>query len=498
MYTKETMLNVNAIVIGSGFGGIACALHLLKMGFKVTLLEKNDKPGGRAYVYEDQGFIFDAGPTVITAPYLLEELFALFQEKLPMKMFPIEPFYKLSWPNGVEFDYTNDEEKLKKQIIAFNPKDWENYQRFYEYSQNVFKEGYTKLVDKPFIDLCSMFKCAPKLIQLSAYRSVYAMVSAFIENENLRQAFSFHALLVGGSPFRASSIYTLIHYLERKWAVFFPEGGVHHLVRSLVNLLQRHGGTFRNNATVDEIIVDQGKVKGVQLQSGEFLSANIVVSNADVVHTYDYLLKNQKLSARNKALKSTQSMSLVVIYFGVSKKYPKQAHHHVIFGPRYRELLEDIFERGILADDFSLYLHAPTVTDPSLAPPGCEAFYVLSPVPHLGKAPIDWKIEGEKYANRILDFLDAHYLPELKQHLIVKRVFTPLDFKEKYFAHFGSAFSIEPTLLQSAYFRTHNRDPQLKGLYFVGAGTHPGAGLPGVLNSAKATSRLVEQDALHR
>ncbi len=489
----------DAIVIGSGFGGLALAIRLQAAGLQTTLLEARDKPGGRAYVYQDQGFTFDAGPTVITAPGCLEELYALAGERLAdyVDLLPVMPFYRLFWEDGHSFDYSNDLQALEAQIRARHPADVDGYRRFLTYAEQVFDEGYTKLAHVPFLDIWSMVKAAPQLVRLEAYRTVYDIVARYIHDDHLRQAFSFHSLLVGGNPFATSSIYTLIHVLERTWGVTFPRGGTGALVRALVALFEDLGGTVRLSTPVDRILLEGDTVTGVRTASGEVIPAAAVASNADVVHTYRTLLGHERRGETVAAAleKKRFSMSLFLIYFGTKRRHPHLAHHNVIFGPRYRELLGDIFDRKVLADDFSLYLHAPTVTDPSLAPDGCEAFYVLSPVPHLGADAIDWTTEGPRYADRILDYLEARYIPGLRQDLVTQRIFTPLDFERELNAHLGSAFSLEPMLTQSAWFRAHNRDDRLTGLYFVGAGTHPGAGVPGVVNSAKATAGLMIEDA---
>ena len=383
-----------------------------------------------------------------------------------------------------------------RHIGSTTPADVDGYPRFLAYAEPVFDEGYTKLAHVPFLDIWSMVKAAPQLVRLEAYRTVYDIVARYIQNDHLRETFSFHSLLVGGNPFATSSIYTLIHVLERTWGVTFPRGGTGALVRALVALFERLGGTVRLSTPVDRILVEGGRVSGVRVAGGEVFPATAVASNADVVHTYKHLLGHEPRGASAAASleKKRFSMSLFLIYFGTKRRHPHLAHHNVIFGPRYRELLGDIFDRGTLADDFSLYLHAPTVSDPTLAPDGCEAFYVLSPVPHLGKGAIDWTTEGPRYADRILDYLEARYIPHLREDLVTQRIFTPLDFQHELNAHHGSAFSLEPVLTQSAWFRVHNRDDRLPGLYFVGAGTHPGAGVPGVVNSAKATAGLMIED----
>lgn len=491
-----------AAVIGSGFGGIALAIRLQAAGFRTVLLEKRDKPGGRAYVFEDSGFKFDAGPTVITAPHCLEEIFELTGKKLSsyVEMLPVMPFYRLLWDDGYKFDYTNDSEQTFSQIAGKSPRDVQGYRDFLKYSEEVFHEGYTKLAHVPFLDWRSMVRVSPQLIRLQSYRSVYSIVSKFVKDRHLREAFSFHSLLVGGNPFQTSSIYSLIHYLERQWGVFFPKGGTGALVRGLIRYYEELGGKLLLNAEVSEIVTDANRVTGVRMGNGEEMRFDVVVSNADVVHTYSKLLRTAPAAKRTarKLERMRYSMSLFLVYFGTKKKYPGVAHHNILFGPRYKGLLDDIFKNGVLAKDFSLYLHMPTASDASLAPAGCEAFYVLSPVPHLGKKPVDWSVEGPRYAEKILGYLEEKLLPGLRENIVTQRIFTPEDFKTELNSHLGSAFSLEPILTQSAYFRSHNRDSQIDGLYIVGAGTHPGAGLPGVVNSAKATAGLILEDAINK
>ena len=486
-------------VIGSGFGGLSLAIRLQAQGYEVKIFEKRDMPGGRAYVYRDKGFTFDAGPTVITAPECIEELFNLTGKKMKdyIEMIPVSPFYRLFWDDGYQFDYSNNVDDLYEQIGKKSPGDIKGYQKFLAYSKEVFHQGYTKLAAAPFLNIWSMVKVSPQLIRLGAHRSVYATVCKFIKDKHLRQAFSFHSLLVGGNPFNTSSIYTLIHYLERNWGVFFPRGGTGALVKALVKYFEELGGQIVCNSEIEQIQTnDQNSVYGVKLKNGTTWACDAVVSNGDIVHTYKDLLKGVTVAEKEAARleKNDFSMSLFLIYFGTNKKFPKLSHHNVLFGPRYKELLEDIFTNGILPKDFSLYLHAPSMTDPQLAPAGCESFYVLAPVAHLGKLPIDWKIEGRKYADSIYKYMEEKYMPGLRESLVVERIFTPEDFKTELNSHVGAAFSLEPKLTQSAYFRVHNRDDKMQGLYFVGAGTHPGAGLPGVINSAKATAGLVIED----
>ncbi|NDG84317.1 MAG: phytoene desaturase [Proteobacteria bacterium] len=486
-------------VIGSGFGGLSAAIRLQAAGHRVVLFEKRDQPGGRAYVYRDQGFTFDAGPTVITAPGSIEEVFAAAGRKLEdyVELLPVSPFYRLFWEDGYRFDYSNDLEETLSQIRAKSPGDEAGYRAFLKYSEEVFNEGYTKLAHVPFLNWWSMLKVSPQLTRLAAYRSVYSTVASYINDPHLRQVFSFHTLLVGGNPFKTSSIYTLIHFLERTWGVTFPRGGTGALVKGMVRLFEELGGKLVLNAEIEEIVTDGARVTGVRPKGAPVWACDAVVSNADVVHNYTKLLSRSNVVApsRKKALSQTQSMSLFLIYFGTDRQYPELAHHNILFGGRYKEHLEELFGKSaVIPDDFSLYLHAPTRTDPGMAPPGCEAFYVLSPVPHLGHAPVDWSKEGPRYAEKILQYMEERYVPDLRKHIVTQRIFTPDDFRDVLNSHLGAAFSIEPTLTQSAYFRTHNRDDHLKGMYFVGAGTHPGAGLPGVINSGKATSNLLISD----
>ncbi len=496
---------LTAAVIGSGFGGLASAIRLQAMGIQTTCYEARDKPGGRAYVYEDNGFIFDAGPTVITAPHCLEELFEVAGKSMDdyVKLRPVTPFYRLRWNDGVEFDYVGEEAELIEQIKRINPADVDGYKRFADYTRKVFEKGYVELGAKPFLRFRDMVSVAPDLMKLRADRSVYKTVAKFMKDEHLRQAFSFHPLLVGGNPMDTSSIYTLIHWIEREWGVFFPEGGTGALVNGLVKLFEDIGGRLHLDSPVEhaEIITSPNVSSpfetkhAVKAMGHDQTSYDIVVSNADVHHTYSKIYQTNSFSKRRtkKLERMDWSMSLFVMYFGTRKKYEDLAHHTILFGPRFKGLLKDIFRGNSLPKDFSLYLHAPTVTDSSLAPEGCEAFYVLSPVPHLGQANINWEEAAQSYGDLILESLED-YLPGLRDSIVTRRHFTPQDFRSELNSFHGSAFSVAPKLTQSAFFRPHNRDKDMRGLYIVGAGTHPGAGVPGVVNTAKATTGVVAAD----
>ena len=478
-----------AAVIGAGLGGLALAIRLQSAGIATTVFEKRDKPGGRAYVYHDAGFTFDAGPTVITDPDCLRKLWRLSGRDMAdhVTLLPVDPFYRLCWEDGTVFDYADDQNAIERQIRAINPADVEGYRRFLAYSRDVYREGYEKLGTVPFLHFSDMIRAAPQLARLQAWRSVHSMVARHIRDERLRQAFSFHTLLVGGNPFSTSSIYALIHALERQGGVWFAKGGTGALVAGMVRLFRELGGTIHLNAPVDRIETQGSRATAIHA-GGQRHPFDMIASNADVVHTYRALLgdpKGERLAAKR------HSMSLFVVYFGLRGPRPDLRHHMVLFGPRYRELVNQIFAGRELADDFSLYLHAPSVTDPSLAPEGCSAYYVLAPVPHLGTVDPDWERTAPVYRDRILDYLEARYIPNLRRDLMTVRHFTPLDFRSELNAHLGSAFSVEPILTQSAWFRPHNRDDRLENLYVVGAGTHPGAGIPGVVGSAEATASLM-------
>lgn len=482
------------VVIGSGFGGLAAAIRLQARGFRVKLLEKRDQPGGRAYVYRDQGFSFDGGPTVVTAPFLFEELYQLAGQRMEdhLQMLPVDPFYRIRFHDGRVFDYCGDPERMAAQIRTFNPADVDGYARFVEESRKIFQVGFEALADVPFGRAVDMIKIVPQMIRLRSHLSVYSLVSKYIKNEDLRVVMSFHPLLVGGNPFTTTSIYSLIAFLERKWGVWFAKGGTGAIVDALVELFTSLGGELECSAEVEQITVSNGLADGVRLKGGRTIPASIVVANADAPFVYDRLLDQsvRRKNTERRLAKMKYSMSLVVAYFGTKKTYPDLAHHTILLGPRYRELLDDIFDKKVLAPDFSLYLHAPTRTDPSLAPPGCENFYVLSPVPHL-ESGTDWSKEAPAYRDKLFQFLEETAIPGLRDNLVTERMITPQHFQDELNSLHGAAFSIQPVLTQSAYFRFHNRSEDVPNLYLVGAGTHPGAGMPGVLSSAKVVDRLI-------
>ncbi|HEX9955578.1 MAG TPA: phytoene desaturase [Allosphingosinicella sp.] len=487
-----------ACIIGSGFGGLALAIRLQSAGISTTILEARDKPGGRAYYWEKEGHVFDGGPTVITDPDCLRELWALSGADMAadVELVPVTPFYRLSWPDGRFFDYSNDDELLDRQIAALDPADVAGYRKFLTYSAGVFHEGYEKLGAVPFLDFKSMLSAAPALARYQAWRSVYSVVSGFVRSEKLRQALSFHTLLVGGNPMTTSSIYALIHKLERDGGVWFAKGGTNALVRGMVTHFERLGGTLRLDDPVEAIReVRQGQLEVVTAKgfTARFYS---VASNGDVVRTYDMLEGTRGKKAAAALRRKRFSPSLFVVHFGTEGEWPDLPHHSILFGPRYKGLLGDIYKGSTLADDPSIYLHHPTITDPAMAPPGCSTLYALAPVPHLGRSNFDWETEGQRYADRILEIVEQRVMPGLRGRIRTSFHYTPRDFETDLNSHLGSAFSLEPLLTQSAYFRVHNRDDKIRNLYFTGAGTHPGAGIPGVVGSAKATAGLMIADLL--
>ncbi|MCC2601673.1 phytoene desaturase [Sphingopyxis yananensis] len=486
----------SAIVIGAGFGGLALAIRLQSAGVATTIIEARDKAGGRGYHWVKDGFTFDAGPTVVTDPPCLDELWALSGQSIStdVDLIPVSPFYRLNWPDGSQFDYGNDEAELRAEIAKLNPDDVAGYERFLDYSRGVYEEGYVKLGSAAFLDFSSMIKAAPSLMKYQAWRSVYGVVASYVKDERLRQALSFHTLLVGGNPMTTSSIYALIHTIEKDGGVWFARGGTNALVSGMMALFERLGGTIRLGDAVSQILTEGDRAVGVRSVSGWTGHADQIACNADVMHSYKDLLSGHARGAsRAKALaKKRWSPSLFVVHFGVEGEYPDIAHHSIIFGPRYQGLLADIYNNGRVPEDFSLYLHHPSATDKSVAPEGHSTFYALAPVAHLGKANVDWDGDfGRQFADSILEEVERRVAPDLRSRIKTRFHYTPADFGRDLSAHLGSAFSLEPLLWQSAYFRTHNRDDLVRNLYFVGAGTHPGAGIPGVVGSAKATAALM-------
>ena len=484
----------HAVVIGSGFGGLAAAVRLGARGHRGSVLERLDAPGGRAYVLRQDGFTFDAGPTIITAPFLLEELWTLAGRRMAddVTLVPLSPFYRIRFNDGGTFDCSGDAAAMRAEVARLSPGDVDGYERFMRMAQSIYEVGFERLGAVPFNSWTDMARVVPDLVRLESYRTIHGLAARHVRDPRLRAVLSFHPLFVGGNPFSVPSIYGLISHLERRWGVHFVKGGTGRLVEGLVNLIEAQGNEVRCGAEVREITLSGRTATGVRLAGGETIAADVVVSNADTAWTYKHLLpaSARRRWSDRRIDRARYSMSLFVWYFGTRRRYEEVPHHTILLGPRYRELLADIFQRKILAEDFSLYLHRPTASDPSLAPAGCDAFYVLSPVPHLDGG-IDWRARAEPYRRAIAEHLEATLLPGLSEEIVTSRTMTPQDFQDRLLSFKGAAFGMEPVLSQSAWFRPHNRSEDIANLYLVGAGTHPGAGVPGVLSSARVLDRVV-------
>lgn len=482
------------VVIGSGFGGLGAAIRLQSRGYQVDLVEARDMLGGRAYVYRQDGFTFDGGPTVITAPFMIEEIFAQAGRDVRdyVDIVPVDPFYRIEFHDGRSFEYNNDEAETERRVAAFSPGDLDGYKRMIQAAKAIFQKGFIELSDRPFLKFTDMLPIVPDLVRLQSHKTVYSFVSQYVKDPLLRRVFSFHPLLVGGNPFQTTSIYALIHYLERQWGVHYVMGGTGALVEAMGRLFTELGGRIHLESPVSRIVVQDGCATGVETANGLRLPSDAVVSNADVANTYRKMLpaevRRKYSDARLDRMK--YSMGLYVIYFGTRKQYPNLRHHTIILSSTYRELLDDIFNKKTLSDEFSLYLHRPSATDPRMAPDGCDCFYALVPVPNQ-LSGIDWAEQDEPFKRRILEFLDAKYMPGLLDNLATVRTLTPLGFETELNSYRGAGFSFEPIFTQSAWFRPHNQSEDIPNLYFAGAGTHPGAGVPGVLSSAKIAEKLI-------
>jgi phytoene desaturase len=526
------MTRQTAIVIGSGIGGIACAMRLQSLGFDTQIVEKLDAPGGRAYVRRAEGFVFDMGPTVLTVPHFIEELFSLERDcamlGLPdfprhilgdgqrilsgisggpntskyVDIVPILPFYRIYFDDGTYFDYDADPVRVREQIARLAPEDLDGYERFHEAARAIFERGFLQLGYTYFGNVSSMISVVPDLLRLDAVRPLFSLIKKFFKSDKMRQVFSFEPLLVGGNPLKVPAIYAMIHFVEKTWGIHFAKGGTGALVAAMIKKFEDMGGALRLNAGVKQIDVEKRNGKrvatGVTLENGETLPADLVVSNADYANTYLRLIDKKHRRINRDALVRfrKQSMSLMVIYFGYKKSDADSdlQHHNIILGPRYEELLTDIFDRKILPEDFSQYLHIPTLTDPSLAPPGHHAAYTLIPVPN-NQSAIDWKTEGDRFADIVLTFLDERgYIPGLKERLVYQSFVTPDYFEDVLGSYLGNGFGVEPVLTQTAFFRPHNRSEDVSNLYLVGQGTQPGGGTPSVMMSAKMTAREIAKD----
>ena len=482
------------IVIGSGFGGLAASLRLKAKGYKVTLVEKHPDLGGRARVFKKGDFIYDGGPTVITAPYLFEELFSMFNKKISdyVKIVPLDLWYRFVFSDGDTFDYNGNDKSMEEQVKKFNSNDYTGYKKLVNFTEKIFDKGFTDLSDRPFNNLVFMMKQIPSLLKLKSYKSVYSLVSNYITDEKLRRVFSMHPLLVGGNPFSTTSIYTLILFLEKKWGIHYSMGGTGSVVSALEKLMIEENIKIIKNAEVTEILVEKKKVKGVKVNNSKIINCDYIICNSDPPNVYNKLIKSKEdynFLFKQKMRRMDYSMGLFVYYFGSKKKYSNVAHHTIYFGKSYEKHLNKIFEKKTLSEDISYYLHRPSATDPNMAPKDQDAFYVLVPVPN-NQSNINWIEEGDKFKNLVLDKMDKTVLPGIKENVVSDFYLTPDYFEIDLATLHGSGFSIQPKFSQSAYFRFHNQSEIYKNLYFVGAGTHPGAGMPGVLSSAKVLDRL--------
>jgi len=482
------------IIIGSGFGGLAASLRLKAKGYKVTLVEKHPDLGGRARVFKKGEFTYDGGPTVITAPYLFEELFSLFNKRISdyVKIVPLDLWYRFVFSDGETFDYSGDDKSMEKQVKKYNSDDYDGYKKLVKFTEKIFDKGFTDLSDKPFNNLTFMMKQIPSLLRLKSYKSVYSLVSNYISNEKLRRVFSMHPLLVGGNPFSTTSIYALILFLEKKWGIHYSMGGTGSVVKALEKLIIEENIRIIKDAEVTEILTENKKVKGVKINNSKIINCDYIICNSDPPNVYNNLIKSKKdynFLFKQKMKRMDYSMGLFVYYFGSKKKYNDVAHHTIYFGDAYEKHLDKIFEKKILSDDISYYLHRPSATDPNMAPDDQDAFYVLVPVPN-NLSKINWIKEGDKFKNLILEKMDKTILPGIKKNVVSDFYLTPDYFEIDLSTLHGSGFSIQPKFSQSAYFRFHNQSEIFKNLYFVGAGTHPGAGMPGVLSSAKVLDKL--------
>ena len=484
---------MKTIVIGSGFGGIAAALRMKAKGHDVTLIEKHNDLGGRARVFERNGFKFDGGPTVITAPHLIYELFEMFNKKHSkyINIKPLDTWYRFVFEDGLSFDYSGDEDSMINQIEKLSKKDVNGYIKLVEFTKKIFDKGFTELSDVPFNKPLFMMKQLPALLNLKSYKSVYSLVASYVKNEKLRRMLSMHPLLVGGNPFTTTSIYGLILYLEKKWGIHYSMGGTGAIIQGLEKLMIEENIKIIRNSEATKFFTDNGIIKSIEINNSDKIDADYVICNADPPNVYDKLVNNKKNKLFEwKRKRMDYSMGLFVYYFGTKKVYNNVAHHTIKFGNKYKEHLKDIFENKILNNDISYYLHRPSATDKSMAPEGHDCFYVLVPVPN-NQSKINWLDQGEKLKNLVIEKMQNHLLPNLKENIVEDFYLTPDYFEKELNTKYGSGFSIQPKFSQSAYFRYHNKSEICEGLYFVGAGTHPGAGVPGVLSSAKVLDKII-------
>lgn len=495
-----------AVVIGAGLGGLASAMRLGAKGWQVTVIDRLDRPGGRGSSIRQGGHRFDLGPTIVTVPEGLRQLWAACGRRFDddVALVPMDPFYKILWQDGSTFTARQDDAAMQAEVARFSPGDLKGYQAFLRDAETRYWFGYEDLGRRPMNRLWDLIKVLPRFAMLRADRSVHAHAARRVRDPRLRFALSFHPLFIGGDPFHVTSMYALVSHLERAFGVHYAMGGVQAIAEAMAGVVRAQGGFVVQEAEVDEVLVARGRASGVRLTDGRTIPAEIVVSNADPGTTYTRLLRNHPVRrwTAPRLMRSRWSMGLFVWYFGTKgtrQLWSEVGHHSIVVGPRYRDHIRDIFRTGHLAEDMSLYVHRPSVTDPSVAPDGDDTFYVLSPVPHLGhRSPVDWKAEAEPYRQKMLKMLEDRLLPGLTAKVTESLVFTPDTFRDRYLSPHGAGFSLEPRILQSAWFRPHNVSEELPGLYLTGAGTHPGAGVPGVIGTAEVLAKLVPDAAPRR
>ncbi|WP_435229986.1 phytoene desaturase [Pseudopelagicola sp. nBUS_20] len=494
----QTKTDNRVIVIGAGLGGLSAAMRLGAKGYAVTVLDKLDRTGGRGSSISQNGHRFDLGPTIVTVPQVFEGLWADcgrdFRADVDLR--PVEPFYEVRWPDGSSFRASSDNQKMLEEVARLSPKDVPGFKRFLKDAQVRYVVGFEGMVAKPMNKLWETIKVLPSFARLRADRSIYGLAARRVKDERLRMALSFHPLFIGGDPMHVTSIYALVAHLEKTFGVHYAIGGVQAIADAMADVVRSQGGVIRQKQIVDEIVVKDGAAQAVRLDDGTQLEAPLIISNADAGYTYDHLLRNhvKRRWTPRKLSRRRWSMGLYVWYFGTKNtagKWLDVGHHTIVNGPRYQGLLKDIFLRGRLSDDMSLYVHRPSLIDPTVAPKGDDTFYVLSPVPHLGwDNSVDWLREEPFYRAKVAAEIEK-VLPGFQDHIVTETVFTPEVFRKRYLSPHGCGFSIEPRILQSAWFRPHNISEEVRGLYLVGAGTHPGAGLPGVVSSAEVVAKLV-------
>lgn len=491
---------MKSVVIGAGFGGLASALRLRALGFDVDVVERCPDPGGRARNLVFHGVDFDAGPTVITAPWLFDELFALFGERRSdfIEFLPCDPWYRLLFADGTQMDLVPSIEEQEAQIHKLSSKDAQRYRKFLAHSEKLYRVGYEELGATDFSSFGAMLKTLPALVSLGGFSTLWRHTGRFFKDDRVRQAFSLPSLLVGGNPLTTSAIYGLIHAMERRGGIWFAKGGTSQLVQALVALAKRNGVKFHYEHTTESFSKHQSRSISLvnTLHNGEHKAfpCDLAVWGGDPITLYNMIDPSNVSVVEKLRKRSVQSsMGLYVLYFKTKRTYPSVAHHSIVLSKRWHGLLNDIFKGKALPHDPSLYLHRPGATDPALQVDGSDVFYVLAPVPHLGNFD-SWTEKEKQFKKTVISILENRILPNLSAELEFAEAIDPRYFRDTLQSHWGSGFSIAPLLSQSAWFRFHNKLDKLNNLYVCGAGVHPGGGVPGVVTSAKVVEHMVIKD----